>query len=1441
MDYRPHRRAHVSLPRALRVLLTALVGVALLLPVGTRPTSAVPPTGFEDVLVADVSAPMEVAWTPDGRMLIIGKAGQLRIYQGGALLPAPALDLAAKLCTNGERGLAGLAVHPNFASNRFIYLYYTYNRGTTSCLEDQVNGPLNRLSRFVLSDTNVVDPASETVLFETPPMYRDHHTGGDVKFGKDGLLYVTVGDLGAQGLGYPQDLGRLAGKLVRVTDAGGIPAGNPFTGAGTARCNVGGVPPAGSPAGTRCQEIYSFGFRNPFRSAHDPNAAGVRFYINDVGQHTWEEISEGPVAGGNYGWQLREGPCVKDSDTDCGSAAGMVAPTHWYHHGAFGAAATAGVFVPAGIWPAEYSGKYLFADYVFGKIYRLDPAGPACPTCAPPTSGFTMTEFGDVAQVVSMRFGPDNSLYYVSRDGSEVRRITYVPTANRAPTARISADPTSGPLPLQVQFDGTTSSDPDGDALTYSWDFDGNGTEDSTAPAPAHTYTGAGSVQARLTVDDGRGGVNTATKRIDPGNEAPTPVILSPTAGTEFAVGDALTLTGSAIDPEDGDLSDASLSWEVMRHHATHTHPFLEPISGNAIPIVAPEPEDIDAAQDSHLMIHLTATDSAGASRTVSMELMPKKVTLGFQTNPAGLVLTTGGTSVTGPASVVSWEGYALPVNAPDQTTADGRSWAFASWSDGGSRTHSIVTPPASATYTANFTEVGLNAVTSTTVADSYVEAARPTRNNGRSAEFRVDGSPILNSYLRFNVQGATDFSSSKLRLFFKNATSGGIQVRPVGNTTWGETTINYNNAPSFGAVAANSGAAAAGTWVTIDVSSLVTRNGLLSLAITSTSSTALSMGSRESGQQPTLTVGAEPSPSPFVVSKVGSTYRSVSATTGETFTGSVRSVVMSSVAALAGAGGGTVAFTAGLFDLGTDDHFELHGIANITFEGQGMGVTTIRNFSNLPSDTEPFDIVGASNVTVRDLTVEAGGPFRSTSDALDFDNGRDSLIERVAVTVSRGRGIIFDGKGAGWSADGNVVRDCVITGIPSDGIELLSSSGNLVEGCTITNVGGHGIQATKSSTTASQPNKPSSDNILRNNTIDNSGQDGINVNSGDRNQITGNTITNSSNITASRDGIRIGAADSIPCNDNMVNGNVATDTQATKTQAYGLNISSALCHRTVVGVSAPNNFTGNRLGAIRDLASDTIYPPPVGDSQPPTQPSGLNAVAASGCRIDLAWSASTDNVGVTGYGIYRDGALIASVGGSTLSFQDTTVTVATTYSYTVDAVDAATLRSPQSTPSTVTTPSTACSLTFLPIADSYVDASQPAANFGTSTQVRVDGSPAIAGYLKFDVQVAGAISRATLRIFANSNHSLGFSVRPVDDTSWGETAITNANAPAYGAIAGSSGPLTGGTWVDVDVTSLVVANGQRSLALTTTSSTAISLASRQSGANAPQLIIETN
>lgn len=823
------------------------------------PAAAVVPAGFDDTLVAGVSGPTDMAWTPDGRMLITNKTGQLRVYQNGALAASPALDLTPVVCSNGERGLTGVAVHPNFAANHYIYLYYIYNKYANTCPESTLDGPVGRLSRFVLSDSNTVDPASEMVLFNTPSMYKNHHTGGDVEFGKDGLIYVTVGDSGAQSLGWPQDQGRLAGKVVRVTDTGDIPAGNPYTGLGTARCNVDGVPPPGSLSGTKCREIFSIGFRNPFRFAHDPNAAGVRFYVQDVGQHTWEEISEGPVPGGNYGWQLREGPCVKDSDTDCGPApAGMLDPVHWYHHGINGGAATGGAFVPNGVWPSQYSGTYLYADYVFGTISQLTPGGTLCLPCSPPTSAFVQTDFATIDQVVALRFGPygnTQALYYATRNGSEIRRIAYTGTLNRSPVAVASADRTSGALTLTVQFDGSGSSDPDGDPITYQWDFQDDGTVDSTAVAPSFDYTTAGTFTARLTVSDDKGLTSSTTLRIDAGNMPPAPTLLAPEDGTRFAVGETLILQGAAIDPEDGPLPDSALTWEVIRHHALHTHPMLEPVTGNNILITGPEPEDLDAAKDSHLEVRLTATDSAGLSQTVSRLILPKFVDVTFATSPAGRTVQVSGQTLTGPETVRSWEGYGLSVNAPDQLNGSGQLWVFDSWSDGGARSHLITTPPAPATYAATFVQGTPPPPTSFTfaaVADSYVRIDQPTRNFGTRSTLRTDASPDNRSYLRFNVTGlGGTVTGAKLRIYPSSSSSIGVDVRSVTDNPWSpwtETGINFDNQPGVGAVIGSSGRLTLNTWVEIPISTAGLVNGQLTLALTSTSSTATSIASREAG-----------------------------------------------------------------------------------------------------------------------------------------------------------------------------------------------------------------------------------------------------------------------------------------------------------------------------------------------------------------------------------------------------------------------------------------------------------------------------------------------------------------------------------------------------------------------------------------------------------------
>ena len=137
--------------------------------------------------------------------------------------------------------------------------------------------PVNRVSRFVLRDDDTVDPAAETVLIDNIPAPQSYHNGADLQFGKDGLLYVSTGDGGCDYAGdsgclelndAARDQHVLLGKILRITARRRDPAGNPWQGAGTARCNVTGR----TTSGTRCQETFAWGLRNPFRIAFDPNS-----------------------------------------------------------------------------------------------------------------------------------------------------------------------------------------------------------------------------------------------------------------------------------------------------------------------------------------------------------------------------------------------------------------------------------------------------------------------------------------------------------------------------------------------------------------------------------------------------------------------------------------------------------------------------------------------------------------------------------------------------------------------------------------------------------------------------------------------------------------------------------------------------------------------------------------------------------------------------------------------------------------------------------------------------------------------------------------------------------------------------------------------------------------------------------------------------------------
>ena len=392
------------------------------------------PDDFTDSLVTDVSAPTALAFTPDGRMLVTSKSGQLHVFdQNGNELSSPALNIGPRVCSNSERGLLGVAVDPNFGSNGYVYLYYTYRKHGV-CPDHKPasrKNPVNRVSRFVINGNTVDQSIPEEVLIDNIPSPNGNHNAGDLKFGKDRYLYISVGDGGCNYVKpsrcqYENGASRkrhvLLGKILRITPNGGIPPDNPFTGPDSARCNETGR----TARGKNCQETFVRGFRNPFRIAFDPDAADSSFFINDVGGQRWEEIDQAQ-SGADYGWNLCEGRHdnpFRRGRVNCDGNT-YTGPIHEYNHNTNCESITGGAFVPDdGSWPDAYDDSYLYSDFVCGKIFELKPDG----------GGINSTLFTDLdgRHPVAMAFGPPpaKDLYYTAFDFSgqdQVRRIAYTP------------------------------------------------------------------------------------------------------------------------------------------------------------------------------------------------------------------------------------------------------------------------------------------------------------------------------------------------------------------------------------------------------------------------------------------------------------------------------------------------------------------------------------------------------------------------------------------------------------------------------------------------------------------------------------------------------------------------------------------------------------------------------------------------------------------------------------------------------------------------------------------------------------------------------------------------------------------------------------------------------------------------------------------------------
>ncbi len=344
---------------------------------------------------------------------VVQKTGQVLVFDNTPDVSTVRtfIDISGRLNSepdieNDERGLLGMAFHPDWATNRRAFLFYT---GTTTRL-------VNRLSEYRSTNNGMtLAPATALELFNVDKPQAQHN-GGNMAFGPDGFLYVAIGDGGGGGdqhgaIGNGQLLTTLLGKMLRIdvsnsssTQTYAIPPSNPY--AANPRCNVNGTGAA------NCPEIFAYGFRNPWRWSFDRVSGEI--WLNDVGQDTMEEVNR-VTLGGNYGWRCFEGTNLYPNSTspnECGPNRSSSIPPIAQYGRTLGQSTTGG-FVYRGSAIPNLHGRYVFADFATGNVWHI--ARDTAPTL---TLGATSPAFNSGLQVSSFAQDADGELYVVHLGGT---------------------------------------------------------------------------------------------------------------------------------------------------------------------------------------------------------------------------------------------------------------------------------------------------------------------------------------------------------------------------------------------------------------------------------------------------------------------------------------------------------------------------------------------------------------------------------------------------------------------------------------------------------------------------------------------------------------------------------------------------------------------------------------------------------------------------------------------------------------------------------------------------------------------------------------------------------------------------------------------------------------------------------------------------------------